>query len=157
MILSLLKFWPEMFKSAAKKFGKWGIWPAEIMANRDIDAPVAWFELDLEKVAANQRTEVKYSPLPRFPISWRDIAVVVDEQVTAADLQTAIFQSGGPCLVKVEPFDVYRGEKLGAQKKSLAIRLEFSHAERSLESAEVEQWMSAILQELKTAHGAELR
>ena len=140
-----------------KPFGKWGVWPAEHMARCEIDAPVGWIELDLGVIFTLRHDERKYVPLPRFPISWRDIAVVVDEDVTAADLVGATRQHGGPCLVRAEPFDVYRSEKLGARKKSVAIRLEFSHPDRSLESAEVEQWVTTVLQGLKSAHGANLR
>ena len=140
-----------------KPFGKWGVWPAEHMARCEIDAPVGWIELDLGVIFTLRHDERKYVPLPRFPISWRDIAVVVDEDVTASDLVGAIRQHGGPCLVRAEPFDVYRGEKLGVRKKSVAIRLEFSHPDRSLESAEVEEWVTTVLQGLKSAHGANLR
>jgi phenylalanyl-tRNA synthetase beta chain len=138
-------------------FGKWGVWPTELMTKCEIDAPLGWIEFDLGAIASLCRTERKYQPLPRFPISWRDIAVVVDEHVSASELVRAIRQHGGPCLLRAEPFDVFRGEKLGAGKKSVAIRLEFFHTERSLESAEVDEWVSMVLGGLKTAHGANLR
>jgi phenylalanyl-tRNA synthetase beta chain len=144
-------------RSNGANVGRWGIWPTEIMSKRDIDAPVGWFEMDLGMVAECRRSEVKYAALPRFPISWRDLAVVVDEAVTAKELLATVREGGGPCLVRAEPFDVYRGEKLGADKKSVAIRLEFSHAERSLESAEVDSWVEKIIEGLRSAHGAILR
>jgi len=59
--------------------------------------------------------------------------------------------------VKAEPFDVFRGEKLGLGRKSIAIRLEFSHLERSLESAEVDEWVEKIVKGLKQEHDASLR
>jgi phenylalanyl-tRNA synthetase beta chain len=143
--------------AAGPSVGKWGIWPASEMAKREIDAPVAWFELDIGCVEPLRRTELKYVPFPRFPISWRDIAVVVDESVSAAQLLAIIRDKGGAYLIEAEPFDLFRGDKLGAQKKSLAIRLEFSHPERSLESAEVDQWVASIVEGLHAALGAELR
>ena len=143
--------------AAGTPVGKWGVWPAERMTKCEIDAPVGWLELDLSAVSACRRTEHKYSPLPRFPISWRDIAVVVDEDVTASELVDTVRRQGGRYLIKAEPFDVFRSEKLGARKKSVAIRLEFSHPDRSLESAEVEEWVTTVLQGLKSAHGANLR
>jgi phenylalanyl-tRNA synthetase beta chain len=133
------------------------VWPTELAAKCEIDAPLGWIEFDLGAASSLCRTERKYVPLPRFPISWRDIAVVVDEGVTASDLVGACLQHGGTCLVKAEPFDVFRGEKLGVGKKSVAIRLEFSHPDRSLESAEVDGWVTTVLQGLKSAHGANLR
>jgi phenylalanyl-tRNA synthetase beta chain len=146
----------EVVASGAR-IGKWGVWPTTVMAKCEIDAPVCWLELDLGAVFALQKKEHKYTPLPRFPISWRDIAVVVDESVTAEELTDTIRSRGGGYLAKVEPFDVFRGEKLGAQKKSVAMRLEFSHPDRSLESAEVDEWLNLILEGLKSAHGANLR
>ena len=138
--------------------GQWGIWPTEIMAKRDIDAEVGWFELDLGLLSTHRRDEVKYVPLPRFPISWRDLAIVVDESVSAAELTSTIRRVGGEFLVHVEPFDEFRSaEKLGAQKKSLAIRLEFSHPQRSLEAEEVDGWMRDVVERLKAEHGAVLR
>ncbi len=138
--------------------GQWGIWPAEIMSKRDIDAPVGWFELDLGLLLKHRREEVKYAPLPRFPISWRDLAMVVDESVAAGDVVKVIRQHGGDYLVRTEPFDIFRNaEKLGPQKKSLAIRLDFSHPQRSLEAEEVDEWMRTIVSHLQTDCGAILR
>lgn len=137
--------------------GKWGIWSTEIMSKCDIDASVGWFEMDLGIVYSLRRSEFKYEPLPRFPLSWRDIAVVVEDSVTVGELLQTIREKGGAYLMRAEPFDVFRGEKLGTGKKSIAIRLEFSHPDRSLESAEIDDWMNKILAEMKTAHGANLR
>jgi len=143
--------------SGEEEIGRFGIWPAEQMASRDLDADVAWLELDLSAAASHVVTETTYSPLPKFPISWRDMAVVVDEGVSVAELLATVNGSGGDFLVRAEPFDVYRGDKLGPGKKSVAIRLEFSHPERSLESEEVDGWMEKILHGLRVAHQATLR
>jgi phenylalanyl-tRNA synthetase beta chain len=137
--------------------GKWTVWPTEIMARSDIDAPLGWFELDLEDVLRQRQAEPQYLPLPRFPLSWRDLALVADESLSAAELQATIRQHGGPYLVKVEPFDIFRGEKLGVGKKSIAFRLEFSHSERSLESDEVDGWVKDVMSGLTAAHGVNLR
>ncbi len=137
--------------------GKWGIWPSTIMTKRDIDASVGWFEFDLGVILTHRQAGIQYVPLPRFPISWRDLAVVVDETVSVEDLIRTIRLNAGEYLDKVEPFDVFRGEKFGQGKKSVALRLEFSHGERSLESAEVDEWMRNIVEGLKAAHGANLR
>jgi phenylalanyl-tRNA synthetase beta chain len=138
--------------------GQWGIWSAEVMAKRDIDAPVGWFELDLGLLFQRQRPGVKYEPLPRFPVSWRDLAIVVSESVAAEELLKVIRAAAGECLVRAEPFDIFRNpEKLGPEKKSLAIRLDFSHPQRSLEADEVDEWMHNIVNRLQTDCGAVLR
>ena len=137
--------------------GQWGIWPTDLMAKRDVDAPVGWFELDLGLLFKHRRDGVKYKPLPRFPISWRDLAIVVDEGIPALDIVGSIRKAAGEFLVRVEPFDVFRSEKLGQNKKSLAIRLDFSHPQRSLEADEVDGWMKTIVAQLQAEHNATLR
>ncbi len=144
-------------RSGSIEIGKWGIWPTSLMRSRDIDADVAWLELDVGVISEVRQPTLQYRQLPKFPISWRDIAVVVDEPVTAADLLTTIRDIGGEYLSRVEPIDLFRGEKLGAGKKSVAIRIEFTHPERSLESVEVDQWMNRIIEGLKVRQGAVLR
>lgn len=144
-------------RSNSNPVGTWGIWSADIMSKRDIDAPVGWFVLDLTAVAGLNLSAASYTALPRFPLSWRDLAVVVDEAIPAAELTDTIRAAGGAFLLRVTPFDVFRGEKLGAGKKSIALRLDFSHPERSLESAEVDGWMDAVIRGLKQNHSAELR
>ncbi|MBU0509623.1 phenylalanine--tRNA ligase subunit beta [bacterium] len=144
-------------RSGSAVFGKWGIWPVEEMAKSGIDADVGWLELDLGIVSTARSSDIEYMPLPRFPISWRDIAVVVDETVPVGDLLATIRLQGGEFLRRTEPVDLFRGEKLGPGKKSVAIRVEFAHPERSLESAEVDEWMKQITEALQARQGAVLR
>ncbi len=143
--------------SNGSKVGAWGVWPEEVMTRNEINASVFWFELDLGAIAARPVAAVRFEPLPRFPISWRDIAVIIDESLTAAQLVDAAQRSAGEFLVRTEPVDVYHGERLGTGRKSVAIRFEFSHPERSLESAEVDGWMQKIIECLRDEYGAELR
>ncbi|MDD5088000.1 MAG: phenylalanine--tRNA ligase subunit beta [bacterium] len=144
-------------RSGSQVIGMWGIWPAGFMSKRDLDGDVGWLELDLGKLSGCRRPDMHYSPLPRFPISWRDIAVVADEELPVGDLLTTIRELGGDFVRMIEPVDLYRGERLGPGKKSVAIRIEFSHPERSLESAEVDGWMKTIVDGLRDRRGAVLR
>jgi phenylalanyl-tRNA synthetase beta chain len=137
--------------------GKLGVWEREVMSKRDIDAAVGWFELDLALLKQGVRAEVQYKPLPRFPIAWRDLALLVDRGIKAGELQVTINEAGGEFLEGVRAFDLYEGKKLGENKKSLAFRLEFSHPERSLGTEEVDGWMAAIVKALEGKHGAALR
>lgn len=144
-------------KLAGKSCGKLGVWSKEEMSKRDIEAPVGWFEFDLAKMRNAVAAELKYKPLPRFPIAWRDLALLVDRDKTAADLEATIRKAGGEYLTTVRPFDLFEGKKLGENKKSLAFRVEFSHPERSLEAEEVDGWMAAIVKLLETEQGGQLR
>ncbi|MBV9543119.1 MAG: phenylalanine--tRNA ligase subunit beta, partial [Chloroflexi bacterium] len=73
----------------------------------------------------------------RFPPSDRDIAIVVDEDTSHADVEEAIRAAGRPLLERVELFDVYRGEPIPAGRKSLAFSLRYRAPDRTLDDEEV--------------------
>lgn len=144
-------------KAGDHRIGYWGIWDIATMSSRDIDAPVGWFELDLSETRQFAAPEFKYSPLPKYPASWRDIAVVVEETVPAEELLATVAEAGGKFLSGSEPIDVYRSEKIGRGKKSIAIRMEFSHPDRSLETDEIEGWVQDVIKAVSARHKAVLR
>lgn len=137
--------------------GEFGIWPREECAVRDIDAPVAWFELDLGLMAQSRSSDFAFQTLPRFPTAWRDLSVIVDKTVPFAELAVTAREAGGPTLLKVWPFDVFVSDKLGTGKKSVAFRLEFLHPDRSLDAAEVDAAIQSIVSKLQQRHSASLR
>lgn len=139
------------------KAGAFGIWPKQVCAPLDIDADVAWFELDLGVMMNNRKSALQFQPLPRFPLVWRDLAIVVDNNVSYADLANTIRNSAGSLLTSLWPFDVFVSDKLGSEKKSVAVRLEFLHLERSLEATEVDQIIQQVLARLQQDHSAVLR
>ena len=103
------------------------------------DLPAATvFELDVAPLfdAATTGAEI-YEDLLTHPALWQDLAVVVPEEVPVADVRSAILGAGGDLLRSVEIFDLYRGEQIGDGQKSLAMRLEFRVADRTLTDEEV--------------------
>jgi phenylalanyl-tRNA synthetase beta chain len=90
----------------------------------------AAFELDAEALAEIASDHPGYRPVSTFPAVVQDIAVVVDEEVPAADVFEAVKQSAGELLDRLRLFDVYRGEQVAEGRKSLALRLEFRAADR---------------------------
>ncbi|TVX98312.1 phenylalanine--tRNA ligase subunit beta [Cohnella terricola] len=125
---------------------------------REFDLPdtyVAEFELDPVYEYANSLIE--YRTLPRYPAIERDIAVVVDRGVSGGDLTAAISASAGELLESVKVFDVYMGERIGNDKKSVALALVYRHGERTLTDEEVGEAHSRVLAELEQTYGAELR
>lgn len=144
-------------KLAGKTCGSLGVWSKDDMSKRDIDTPVGWFEFDLARLREAVKADLKYRPLPRFPVAWRDLALLVDRGKTAAELEKTIRSTGGEFLTTVRPFDLFEGKKLGENKKSLAFRVEFSHPERSLGAEEVDVWMASIVKALEQEQGAQLR
>jgi phenylalanyl-tRNA synthetase beta chain len=108
--------------------------------------PAAVFELDADTLAevAPSPGAHGYRDLLSFPALTQDIAVIVDEETTAAEVERVVRTGGGELLRSVRPFDLYRGEQLGEGRKSLALRLEFRASDRTLTEAEVAERRSAI-------------
>jgi phenylalanyl-tRNA synthetase beta chain len=103
----------------------------------DLDAGCA-FELDLSALlGAAPAGEEIYEDVTSFPASHQDLAVVVGEDVPASRVREAVLSGGGELLRSAEVFDLYEGEQVGAGQKSLALRLEFRAADRTLTDEEV--------------------
>ena len=141
-------------KAGGEILGEFGVWNRKEMATCEIDAEVAYFELSVDRLARHVQTKRKFTSLPRFPGVARDIAVVVDGALPAGELQTAIQRLGGENLKRVELFDLYLGEQVEAGRKSLAFRLEFFHAERTMTAGEVEESVERIVAGLKEKYQA---
>jgi phenylalanyl-tRNA synthetase beta chain len=123
-------------------------WLGEIhpLVCRDWDLEAAaGFEVDLAAlVAASPLGEETYEDVISFPAVRQDVAVVVDEAVPAAEVRSAVLEGGGQLLRSAEVFDLYRGEQLGGGRKSLALRLVFRAADRTLTDEEVAERRRAI-------------
>jgi phenylalanyl-tRNA synthetase beta chain len=105
----------------------------------------AGFELDVAPVAAAARAGLEeYEEVIAFPAVHQDIAVVVPEAVAALRVVAAVGSGGGELLRSAEIFDVYRGEQIGPDRKSLAMRLSFQAPDRTLTDAEVAERREAI-------------
>lgn len=115
------------------------------------------FELNLETLLNAEQKTVNYAGVPRYPAIVRDIALVVDEQVTVAKLKQVIEESGGELLKEVALFDVYSGEHMEAGKKSVAFSLTYRHKDRTLTDEEVQNAHEYVLQALTEKAGAVLR
>jgi phenylalanyl-tRNA synthetase beta chain len=115
-------------------------------------------ELDLDALLSQARLVPEYKGLPRFPASLRDVAIVVDEPVTAAEVLAELRRADESHLVEdATIFDVYRGAPLPAGKKNLAFSLRIRASERTLTDEEVNALHASIVQRLQAAFGASLR
>jgi phenylalanyl-tRNA synthetase beta chain len=112
-------------------------------------------EFDLEKLRGlNPSFGIK--PVSEFPPMYEDIAVILDESVAASAVEALIRQTGGKTVTDVRLFDVYRDEKIGAGKKSLAYSLTYQ-AEKTLTDAEAAAIRNKIVKRLENTVGAKLR
>ncbi|WP_416151447.1 phenylalanine--tRNA ligase subunit beta [Salipaludibacillus sp. HK11] len=115
------------------------------------------FELDLLALMALSTADLRYQAIPKYPAMERDIALVVDENVNAEDLERIILDHGGKLLKKVAVFDLYQGENMAPGKKSLAFSLRYLDAEKTLTEEEVTNVHEKVLQGLEEKAGATLR
>ncbi|HEX4898102.1 MAG TPA: phenylalanine--tRNA ligase subunit beta, partial [Candidatus Limnocylindrales bacterium] len=114
-------------------------------------------ELSIAGLGGGQLRDIRSVPPPRFPPVERDIAVVVGPAVEAAAVAGAIEGAAGPLLQDARLFDVYRGGPLGPGERSLAYRLHFGAADRTLTEEEVDTAIAAIVGSLESRLGARLR
>ena len=109
----------------------------KVTAALDLPARTVAGELDVDVLVAATGTPMEASSLSTYPLAHTDVALVVDETVPAAAVETALREGAGESLESVVLFDVYRGEQVGTGKKSLAYRLTFRATDRTLTTDEV--------------------
>jgi phenylalanyl-tRNA synthetase beta chain len=133
---------------------------AEIVAARGLggrDRVVAG-EIDLAALAGAAAPELlPIAPLPRHPSVVRDLSLLVDERLPAADLRGTIRAHAAPTLAGIREFDRYRGKGVPDGQVSLSVRLTFRDPDRTLTDAEVQEAIDAIVEALERTHGARLR
>ena len=116
-------------------------------------AEFSWDVL-LNKVKKNS---VKFTELPRFPEVKRDLALLLDYQVSFADLRNAAYQAEKKLLKNIILFDVYTGDKIPEGKKQYAISFYLQDPDKTLTDKAVDAIMEKLLRLFKEKFGAELR
>ena len=119
--------------------------------------PVLVAELDVQALLASRQLRRETRPVPVFPPVLEDIAVIVDENLPAVEVEKAIWEGGGKMLVSVRLFDIYRGDQIGEGKKSLAYNLAYQAADHTLSAAEAAQIRQRIIRRLEQQVNARLR
>ena len=115
------------------------------------------FEIDLDKLLDKKVGKMKYKEYSKFPSVKKDLAVVVDKEVTSAEIATLIKKAGGSNLSKIDVFDVYTGKGIEENKKSIAYSLTFEKMDRTLTDEEINESLNKIIDMLEKKLGAELR
>ena len=120
----------------------------------DMAQPTVWFEAELG--ALTQANVPRMSEIAKFLPVRRDLAVLVDEAVTAQVLLDAVQRAAAPYVQEIALFDVYRGKGVEQGKKSLAFRVLLQDTQKTLTDSEIEQSV-ALLVDVMQRHGAQLR
>lgn len=104
-----------------------------------------------------KRNKVGFSELPKFPAVRRDLALLLDESVSYADLRAAAFKQAKKLLKQVGLFDVYRGDKIPAGKKQYALSFVIQDPDKTLTDQDTERVMDRLLATFQKDFGAQLR
>ncbi len=127
-----------------------------VCQNYGIGTKVYLAKLDVDTMFDARVIEKKYSPMPKFPASSRDLAIVCDQSLPVLFIEKAIRSAVGKILEKVELFDVYQGSQIEKGKKSVAYNITMRAADRTLTDEECDKAVKNILTELQKI-GAVLR
>lgn len=118
--------------------------------------PVYVFEINLDKLLAKKVSKMKFKEISIYPNIKKDIAIMIDKNITADEISKVIKKAGGNLLVKYEMFDVYTNATLG-NKKSVAYSLTFGSNTKTLTDDEVNPILEKIIENLEKTLKAELR
>jgi len=122
----------------------------EVAASFEL-AEVFLFELQLEPLLERAKPYGRFSPLPKHPALYRDIALLVDEEVPAAEVYGLVARCGLPYIERVEIFDCYTGPPIPKGKKNLALRLFLRAPERTLTDEEADEVQRELINRLQEA------
>jgi phenylalanyl-tRNA synthetase beta chain len=140
-----------------KSAGVFGEIHPDVQEAYDLAVPCYVAELDLDLLYEAADTTRKYTKIAKFPAATRDIAVLVDDEVLAFDIEDTIRKTGGTIVEKVTLFDVYKGEQIESGKKSMAYAIVYRDVNKSLTDSDVSKVHDKILKTLETKFGAQLR
>lgn len=145
-----------VLSKGGEEFGIIGEVHPLVCANYGINTRVYVGKLKLRKLFAMMDTQRSYVPMPKFPASTRDLALLCDDALPVMTMEKAIKAAAGKILEKIELFDVYKGSQIAQGKKSVAFNISMRASDRTLTDEEVNGAMSKILKALEEL-GAQIR
>ena len=115
------------------------------------------FEINLDKLLNKKVSKMKYKEISKYPTISKDIAMVIDKNISSQEIAMAIKKAAGSLLLSTEVFDVYNGKGIDFNKKSIAFSLLFGAQDRTLTDEEINNIMNKIIESLEKKFNAELR
>jgi phenylalanyl-tRNA synthetase beta chain len=148
-----------LYELKGKKIGHRKSVTQSMLDHYEIELPafVAEFSLTQIQKIREQVEERPYEPVSKFPSFEFDFAVVVDRSIKAGTLLKTIEENAGDSLKDLQIFDVFEGESLGKNKKSIAFRLSFLDKNKTLTIKDVEPIINKLLKVLEKKYSAKLR
>jgi phenylalanyl-tRNA synthetase beta chain len=140
-----------------KRAGALGPLHPDLLDAFDLGEGAVVVELDLQALQSLGAKPLRFAPLPRFPASTRDLAIVVRDEVPAGDVEHAVRAAAGDLGEAVALFDRFLGGNVPAGHASLALHVVYRAPDRTLTDAEVDQRHAHVLAEVEKRFGAQLR
>lgn len=146
-----------LFKKGKEVIAAVGELHPQVAENLGITKKAYIFEMDILTLMKYSSEKSSYTPLPKYPGMTRDLALLVDETVSAAELEQVISKNGGQYFKGVTLFDIYTGKQIAAGKKSMAFTMQFQSNEKTLTDAEADEGFNSIVAAVQKEFDAELR
>ncbi|MCE5195499.1 MAG: phenylalanine--tRNA ligase subunit beta [Nitrospiraceae bacterium] len=115
------------------------------------------FEIDVDRLISLAPQSIKYSSIPKFPYVERDLAIVVDDEVSSFDIEKLIRAYPSELIEDVSVFDLYKGKNIPDGKKSMAFTIRLRSKNKTLAETDIEELHKGIISYLKTEAGGEVR
>lgn len=140
-----------------ERVGSLGRLKPSVAASFDISEPVYIFELDFPKMLSYMSVETRFKAIPVYPPAFRDVAILVNDETPAAELEEAIKRVNSEVIHDVRIFDVYRGSPVPEGYKSVAFSIVYQWPDRSPNDEQVNEIHSEISKILENKFGAKIR
>ena len=118
--------------------------------------PMYLMEIDLEALTKYYGKKAMFNPLPKFPEEQRDLAIVVDKDVTCGEIEK-VMKEACKYITSIKLFDIFEGAQIGEGKKSMAYTVLFTPKDEAFGPESVDAFVKKILKQLGKNLGAELR
>ncbi|MGC4130092.1 MAG: phenylalanine--tRNA ligase subunit beta [Bergeyella sp.] len=146
------------FSSGGKVLARLGKVAPGLLKEFDIEQEVFYAEIELETAQSLRSKEnLVFADIPKFNKIRRDLALLLDKNVTYAELYKSAFKNKSPYLKSVNLFDVYEGKNLPEGKKSYALSFELLNEEKTMEDKEIAGVMNALIKTFEKEYAAQLR
>ncbi|GAB3011365.1 phenylalanine--tRNA ligase subunit beta [Niabella terrae] len=145
-------------RSRSNLLGSLGLVNRDLLKSFDIRQAVFYADLNWDEISRQAAAfKTSFKPIPKFQPVQRDIALVVPKSLPYAAVAAQIEKLRLKKLQSVQLFDIFESEKLGTDRKSLALNFSFMDREKTLTDQEVDGWMNKIMRSLETELNAEIR
>ena len=131
-----------------EEIGIFGELHPDVLENYSIGTRAYAAKINIPELMDKSNTDKKYRPLPKFPATTRDISVVCDDSVPAAQIEKAIKSAVGGILEKITLFDVYKGKQIEAGKKSVSYSISMRSHDGTLTDEQADKAMEKVLKAL---------